>query len=53
MATTPEKYKIFKEKLKKFRREALELLDTPENEATRVANFSFQLFQAVDDVEES
>ncbi|MBF0290423.1 MAG: TIGR02147 family protein [SAR324 cluster bacterium] len=49
-ATTPEKYQLAKEKMKKFRREMLELLDTQEGEASRVINFSFQLFQVVDDV---
>ncbi len=49
-ATTPEKYQLAKEKMKKFRGEMLELLDTPEGEATRVINFSFQLFQVMDDV---
>ncbi|MGK5090792.1 TIGR02147 family protein [Deltaproteobacteria bacterium TL4] len=49
VATTTEKYQQFKEKLKKFRSEALELLDTPAGEATRVVNFSFQLFQVTED----
>ncbi len=52
VATTPEKYQQMKEKLKKFRREVLELLDTPDGEATRVINFSFQMFQVFDDIQE-
>lgn len=51
VATTPDKFNRMKQKLKKFRREMLELMDTPDNEATIVANFSFQLFHVVDDVE--
>ncbi|MFQ5560488.1 MAG: DUF4423 domain-containing protein, partial [Nitrospinota bacterium] len=47
VATTPDKYKQVKERLKKVRREVLEILDTPEREATLVSSFSFQMFQVV------
>lgn len=44
VATTPEKFQRLKEKLKKERREALELLNTEPGEASMVVSFSFQLF---------
>lgn len=51
VATTSDKFQMAKEKIKKFRREILELLDTPDGEATRVVNYSFQLFQVVDEID--
>ncbi len=48
IATTPEKFQLVKEKLKKFRAEVLDLLNTKEGEANEVVVLAFQLFHAVD-----
>lgn len=44
VATTPEKVKLLKEKLRKFRHELLETLDTPPGEADLLISFGFQMF---------
>lgn len=48
VATTPEKFKLVKEKMKKFRAEILELLDTEHGEAEEVVVLAFQLFHVVE-----
>lgn len=48
VATTPEKFKLVKEKLKKFRAEILELLDTEDGAADEIVIMAFQLFHVVE-----
>ncbi|MBF0287867.1 MAG: TIGR02147 family protein [SAR324 cluster bacterium] len=48
VATTPEKFKLVKEKMKNFRAEILELLDTENGEAEDVVVLAFQLFHVVE-----
>ncbi|MBF0278500.1 MAG: TIGR02147 family protein [SAR324 cluster bacterium] len=48
VATTPEKFKLVKEKLKKFRAEILELLDTEDGVADEIVVMAFQLFHVVE-----
>ncbi|MGK5093283.1 TIGR02147 family protein [Deltaproteobacteria bacterium TL4] len=54
-ATTPEKVALVKEKLRKTRREILEMLDAPVGEATELVSFAYQFFpvaQAKEDADE-
>lgn len=48
VATTPDKFKLVKDRLKKFRAEIMEILDTPEGKAEEVVVLSFQMFHVVE-----
>ncbi len=44
VATTPDKFRLFKKRLKEFSHEAMEILETPPNESTLVTSFTFQFY---------
>ena len=48
VATSKEKFKHFKEKLQKDRRDALQLLTVPKEEANTLVSFNFQFFPVAD-----